>query len=53
MALLENEAVEALERRKERALQLGEKAGTKMLFPMMLMLGIVMAIIMVPAFMTM
>lgn len=53
LALLENEAMEALEQRKERALQLGEKAGTKMLFPMMLMLGIVMAIIMVPAFMTM
>lgn len=53
LALLENEAREALEQRKERALQRGEKAGTKMLFPMMLMLGIVMAIIMVPAFMTM
>ena len=53
LTLLENEALEALEQRKERALQLGEKAGTKMLFPMMLMLGIVMAVIMVPAFMTM
>lgn len=53
LAILENEAMEALEQRKARALQLGEKAGTKMLFPMMLMLGIVMAIIMVPAFMTM
>lgn len=53
LAILEKEALEALEQRKERALQLGEKAGTKMLFPMMLMLGIVMAIIMVPAFMTM
>ena len=53
LAILEKESLEALEQRKERALQLGERAGTKLLFPMMLMLGIVMAIIMVPAFMTM
>lgn len=53
LQILEKESLEALEQRKERALQLGEKAGTKLLFPMILMLGIVMAIIMVPAFMTM
>lgn len=53
LTVLETEAMEAMERRKERALQLGEKAGTKLLFPMILMLGIVMGIIMVPAFMTM
>lgn len=53
LAILETEAMEAMERRKERALQLGEKAGTKLLFPMMMMLGIVMGLIMVPAFMTM
>lgn len=53
LAILETEALESLEQRKERALQLGEKAGTKLLFPMILMLGIVMGIIMVPAFMTM
>lgn len=53
LLILEKESLEALEQRKERALQLGEKAGTKLLFPMMLMLGIVMFIIMVPAFMTM
>ena len=51
--ILEKESMEALERRKERALQLGETAGTKLLFPMMLMLGLVMGIIMIPAFMTM
>lgn len=51
--ILEKEAMEALEQRKERALQLGETAGTKLLFPMMLMLGLVMGIIMIPAFMTM
>lgn len=53
LAILETESLESLEQRKERALQLGEKAGTKLLFPMILMLGIVMGIIMVPAFMTM
>lgn len=53
LAILEIEAMDSLERRKEHALQLGEKAGTRLLFPMMLMLMIVMGIIMVPAFMTM
>jgi hypothetical protein len=51
--ILEKESMEALEQRKERVLQLGEMAGTKLLFPMILMLGIVMGIIMVPVFMTM
>lgn len=53
ITILEKESLDALEQRKEMALQLGEKASTKLLFPMMLMLGIVMAVIMVPAFMTM
>ena len=53
LAILETEAMDSLERRKEHALQPGEKAGTRLLFPMMLMLLIVMGIIMVPAFMTM
>lgn len=53
LAILERESMEALEQRKERVLQMGEKAGTKLLFPMMIMLGLVMGIIMVPAFMTM
>lgn len=53
LAILETESMEALELRKQRALQLGEKAGTKLLFPMVLMLGIVMGMIMVPAFLTM
>lgn len=47
--LLEKEATEAFAERKNIAKQLGEEAGTKLLFPMLLMLGIVMAIIMVPA----
>ncbi|MBO5486936.1 MAG: type II secretion system F family protein [Eubacterium sp.] len=51
--ILEKESMETLEQRKDRVLQMGEKAGTKLLFPMMLMLGLVMGIIMIPAFMTM
>jgi hypothetical protein len=47
--LLEQESQTALEERKALARKLGEEAGTKMLLPLMLMLGIVIAIIMVPA----
>lgn len=47
--LLEQEAESALEERKTAARKLGEEAGTKMLLPLMMMLGIVIAIIMVPA----
>lgn len=51
--MLEMEAIEAFEKRKETVKMLGETAGTKLLLPMMLMLGVVMMIIIVPAFMTM
>ena len=51
--LLEKEAADSLEERKQTALRLGEIAGTKLLFPMIIMLGLVMGIIMVPAFMSM
>jgi hypothetical protein len=47
--LLEQESQTALEERKALARKLGEEAGTKMLLPLMMMLGIVIAIIMVPA----
>lgn len=50
--LLEQESLEAMEQRRERVLRMGETAGTKLLFPMIVMLGLVMGIIMVPAFMT-
>ncbi len=53
LAILEKEASESLMERKQAALRRGEVAGTKLLFPMMIMLGLVMAIIMVPAFMSM
>ena len=52
LEILEKESLEALEQRKALALAQGEKMGTKLLFPMILMLGLVMAMIMVPAFMS-
>lgn len=51
--LLEVEAIEAFEKRKEQVKVMGETAGTKLLLPMILMLGVVMVIIVIPAFMTM
>lgn len=53
IALLEAEAADAFEKRKEWSRQLGETAGTKLLLPMMLMFGIVIGIIIMPAFMAM
>ena len=47
--LLKEEAAGAFEERKHAARKTGEKAGTKLLVPMMLLLGITMVIIMVPA----
>ena len=49
-SLLEEEAVSSMTDRKNNARKLGERAGTKLLFPMILMLGIEMVILMVPAF---
>lgn len=51
-AMLEQEAAASLTERKNNARKLGEKAGTKLLFPMLLMLGIVLVILMVPAFLS-
>lgn len=48
-ASLEQEAAQAYQMRVTRAKKLGEEASTRMLFPIMLMLMVVMAIIMVPA----
>lgn len=50
--LLENEAVYAMEQNKERIRVMGEEAGTKLLLPMLIMLCVVFAIIMIPAFMS-
>ncbi|MBO5068946.1 MAG: type II secretion system F family protein [Roseburia sp.] len=51
-ALLETEAEAAFEERKNLAKEYGEEAATKLLFPMILMLGIVLVILIVPAIMT-
>lgn len=48
-AVLEAEAIEAFENRKSKAKKAGEEAGTKLLVPMIIMLGIVMVIVMFPA----
>lgn len=49
--LLSKEAEMAMEQRKNMAKRLGEEAGTKLLLPMMFMLGIIMILIIVPALM--
>lgn len=48
--MLEAEALDAFEERKNIAKKLGEEAGTKLLIPMIIMLVIVMVIVMIPAF---
>ena len=50
-AKLREETESAMEERKNIALRKGEEAGTKLLMPMMLMLGIVIVTLVVPAFM--
>lgn len=52
LELLEYEAIEAFNERKELAKKMGEEASTKLLGPMVAMLLIVMGIIIFPAFMT-
>ena len=49
---LREEAKEAMEMKKEQIKKRGETAGTKLLFPMLILLLIVMVIIMIPAFST-
>lgn len=51
--ILQTEITDAFEQRKNLARRLGEEAGTKLLLPLFMMLGIVMVMIMVPAMMTM
>ncbi|GLC80827.1 immunoglobulin-like domain-containing protein [Lacrimispora brassicae] len=47
---LELEMASAFEQRKNLAKKLGEEAGTKLLLPLLMMLGVVMVMIVVPAF---
>lgn len=49
---LSGEMSEAFSLRKMQARQLGEEAGTKLLLPMILMLVVVMATLMIPAFLS-
>lgn len=49
--LLRQEAITAMEERRQLAKKLGEEAGTKLLLPMILMLLVVLVILMVPAMM--
>lgn len=51
-SLLEEEAQASMNERKNHARKIGEQAGTKLLLPMVLMLGIVLVILMVPAFLS-
>lgn len=50
---LREESDRAAEERLQQGRKLGEEAGTKLLVPMVLMLAVVMAVIMVPAFASM
>ncbi len=50
--LLKKESVEALEMRESRARKLGEEAGTKLLFPMLVMLMLILLILLMPALMS-
>ena len=50
LQVLQEEAADSFEERKNLARELGEEAGTKLLLPMMIMLGVTMLIIIVPAY---
>lgn len=52
MEKLNEEADRVFTERKNTARKLGEEAGTKLLFPMMMMMVIIMGIVMIPAFLT-
>lgn len=49
---LEIESFQAMEERKNQIKKLGEEAGTKLLLPMLLMLLVVLAIVILPAFLS-
>ena len=52
LRMLKEEADAAFVIRRNQARKRGEEAATKLLFPMILMLGVVMAVIMLPAFLS-
>ncbi|MCD7981898.1 MAG: type II secretion system F family protein [Clostridiales bacterium] len=47
--LLRKESLEAMEIRKNRARRLGEEAGAKLLFPMLVMLMLILLVLLLPA----
>lgn len=47
--MLQREENAALEMRKEQAKRLGEEAGTKMLLPMIVLMGVVLLFVLYPA----
>ena len=50
--VLEQEAEDAFEKHHALIRKMGEEAGTKLLLPMVMMLVVVIALIMIPAFLT-
>ena len=50
---LEHEVTEAFDEKKREARRVGEEAGTKLLMPMILMLGVVLVVLMAPVLMDM
>lgn len=50
--MLEQEAEDAFEQHQTLIRKMGEEAGTKLLLPMVMMLVVVIAVIMIPAFLT-
>ncbi|MCR5417677.1 MAG: type II secretion system F family protein [Lachnospiraceae bacterium] len=52
MRLLSEECAQAFVLRKNQAKKLGEEASTKLLIPMIMMLGVVMVVIIMPAFLS-
>ncbi len=47
--ILQNESEAALDMRRKRARKLGEEAGTRLLFPMLVMLVLILAVLLLPA----
>ncbi len=50
--LLQKESLDAMEMRKNRARRLGEEAGAKLLFPMLVMLMLILMVLLLPALMS-
>lgn len=51
--ILQKESEDALELRRNRARKMGEEAGTRLLFPMLVMLVMILAVLLLPALVSM